>query len=326
MPDILPDLIIEQTQSGVEKAREHANALFSKGSVEEASRWFSKCLWLIESGQVSGSKEWNEEQRTALHSNRAFAYIKLGRFEEAESDCSSTLSLSPTRVKALYRRAQARLELGRLEGALEDVEAALRQQSDSQELKELRDRIAEKQNKKSKPAAVPQRLEEVSSSPTTSPKSSPSSRKSPSGMGPAARAAAAVRAAPAPSVPKQSPKNSVELLRHFHSMQKHPAVLATYIRERVPPSLVQSIFARSPIEPDDLATLLTAVRTNTQEADQADTAGEYLHCLLKTNSADIQFGMLSDAEKEIVRSLLASLSADGARTKALQASFKKVLA
>jgi tetratricopeptide (TPR) repeat protein len=318
-PDIYPELQMECTKAGVEKAREQANALFSKGSLEEAARWFSKCLWLIGSGQVSDDESWSHTQRTALHSNRALAYIKLCRWEEAESDCSSSLSLCPTGVKALYRRAQARIELGKLEDALEDIKNALKQQPDNSDLLALQDRTRKRLGASVKSAAVPTKLEEVSSSPSSSPTPSPTSR----GLGPSARAAAAVRAAPAPSVPKQSPKNSVEMLRNFHSMQKHPAVLARYVRERVPPSLVEKIFARAPIEPDDLATLLAAIRANLKDEEEGfkqDVVADYLKSLLKTYSADIQFGMLSDSEKEVVRELLATSSADS-----LQAKFRKIL-
>ncbi|THH14016.1 hypothetical protein EW146_g6278 [Bondarzewia mesenterica] len=46
--------------------------------------------------------------------NRAAAYLKLGKNEDAERDCGKVLSLSPKNVKALFRRAQARIELQKL--------------------------------------------------------------------------------------------------------------------------------------------------------------------------------------------------------------------
>jgi tetratricopeptide (TPR) repeat protein len=319
---------MEYTRSGIEQSRLKANGLFSKGSTEEASRWFSKCLWAIDSGRISddsGDSEWRDSQRTALYSNRAFAHLKLSRWEDAESDCSASLALCPTSVKALYRRALARIELGRHALALEDLEAALREQPDKADLLKLRDSTREKLQADDKAKPKPAVLEAASefpvaaqsSSPNTSPKASPVSR----GRG---RAAAALRAVPAPSVPKQSPKNSVELLRHFHSMKKHPEVLARYVRERVPPSLIQSLFAKAPIEPDDLAMLLSAIRTNAHLAEdriEPEVVAEYLQQLLRTKTADIQFGMLSDSEKEVVRELLASTSTQTG----LQASFRQLL-
>ncbi|KAG1880705.1 hypothetical protein C8R48DRAFT_573161, partial [Suillus tomentosus] len=43
--------------------------------------------------------------------NRAAAYLKLGKNEDAERDCTTVLKLSPSNVKALFRRGQARMAL-----------------------------------------------------------------------------------------------------------------------------------------------------------------------------------------------------------------------
>lgn len=112
-------------------------------------------------------------------------------------------------------------------------------------------------------------------------------------------------------------------------MSKYPEVLARYVRERVPPSLVASMFKRSPIEPDDLASLIAAIRSSTvaeEDQLQPDVVGEYLQALLKTHSADIQMGMLSDSEKQVVKELLSSLPASEPVTKSLQTSYRKILA
>jgi len=95
-------------------------------------------------------------------------------------------------------------------------------------------------------------------------------------------------------------------------MKRHPSVLARYIRERVPAKLLQSLFRQSPIEADDLATLLGALKTNLQEETEhfgPDAVAEYLRQLLRTRTADIQFGMLSSSEKEVLRSLVSALPA-----------------
>ncbi|KAG2340129.1 hypothetical protein BDR05DRAFT_950599 [Suillus weaverae] len=49
--------------------------------------------------------------------NRAAAYLKLGKNEDAERDCTTVLKLSPNNVKALFRRGQARMGLGCLDKA-----------------------------------------------------------------------------------------------------------------------------------------------------------------------------------------------------------------
>lgn len=58
--------------------------------------------------------------------NRAMAYIKLGKFIDAERDCTIALSLSPNNVKALYRRATAEVGANKLDQAVEDYERVLR--------------------------------------------------------------------------------------------------------------------------------------------------------------------------------------------------------
>ncbi|KAF8968965.1 hypothetical protein BDZ97DRAFT_1965981 [Flammula alnicola] len=53
--------------------------------------------------------------------NRAAAYLRLGKYEDAERDCTTVLSLSPKNVKALFRRGQARIGMGKLLEAQRDM-------------------------------------------------------------------------------------------------------------------------------------------------------------------------------------------------------------
>ncbi|CAE6465345.1 unnamed protein product [Rhizoctonia solani] len=56
--------------------------------------------------------------------NRAAAYLKLNKNEDAERDCTTVLKLQANNVKALFRRAQARVALGKLQDARTDLVAA----------------------------------------------------------------------------------------------------------------------------------------------------------------------------------------------------------
>ncbi|KAJ1028687.1 hypothetical protein NDA16_001853 [Ustilago loliicola] len=58
--------------------------------------------------------------------NRAMAYIKLGKFVDAERDCTIALSFSPNNVKALYRRAAAEVGANKFGDAIKDYEEVLR--------------------------------------------------------------------------------------------------------------------------------------------------------------------------------------------------------
>ncbi|GER44971.1 tetratricopeptide repeat protein [Striga asiatica] len=69
------------------------------------------------------------------YANRAMAYIKLKRFQEAENDCTEALNLDDRYIKAYSRRSTARKELGKLKEAVDDAEFALRLEPQNQEIK-----------------------------------------------------------------------------------------------------------------------------------------------------------------------------------------------
>ncbi|KAJ6541939.1 hypothetical protein B0H19DRAFT_1175283 [Mycena capillaripes] len=67
--------------------------------------------------------------------NRAAAYLKLGKNEDAERDCSTVLTLSKGNVKALFRRAQARIGMGKLSEAQADLKEAVKLEPANQSVK-----------------------------------------------------------------------------------------------------------------------------------------------------------------------------------------------
>ncbi|KAJ7269276.1 hypothetical protein B0H12DRAFT_1094983 [Mycena haematopus] len=75
--------------------------------------------------------------------NRAAAYLKLGKNEDAERDCSTVLTLSKRNTKALFRRAQARVELGKLSEAQEDLKEAAILEPANQSVKQELSKVAE---------------------------------------------------------------------------------------------------------------------------------------------------------------------------------------
>ncbi|KAG1797849.1 uncharacterized protein HD556DRAFT_1355429 [Suillus plorans] len=83
--------------------------------------------------------------------NRAAAYLKLGKNEDAERDCTTVLKLSPNNVKALFRRGQARMALGCLDQARADFVGASElepsNQSVKQELSEVEKSIQQQKQK-----------------------------------------------------------------------------------------------------------------------------------------------------------------------------------
>jgi tetratricopeptide (TPR) repeat protein len=71
-----------------------------------------------------------------LFGNRAFAHVKLQRWNEAEKDATCALEFNAQNTKARYRRAIARFELQQLSPALQDIEAVLKELTDPRSNKE----------------------------------------------------------------------------------------------------------------------------------------------------------------------------------------------
>ncbi|KAL8545428.1 hypothetical protein ACS0TY_005550 [Phlomoides rotata] len=69
------------------------------------------------------------------YANRAMAYIKLKRFQDAENDCTEALNLDDRYIKAYSRRSTARKELRKLKESIDDAEFALRLEPQNQEIK-----------------------------------------------------------------------------------------------------------------------------------------------------------------------------------------------
>lgn len=72
--------------------------------------------------------------------------------------------------------------------------------------------------------------------------------------------------------------------------------------------MLQSLFSKAPIEADDLAVVLEAIRTGSQQPAPdglgKEEVGEYLRQLLRTRTAETQFSMLSSSEKKVIGELL----------------------
>ncbi|KAK0201625.1 hypothetical protein DFS33DRAFT_1348839 [Desarmillaria ectypa] len=90
--------------------------------------------------------------------NRAAAYLKLGKYDDAERDCSTVLSLNTSNAKALFRRSQARVGTGKLKEAEDDLRAAAKLEpsntSIAQEIAKVTDAIKRTTISKAKPIDV----------------------------------------------------------------------------------------------------------------------------------------------------------------------------
>ncbi len=108
-----------------------AKALAEKQKGNDA---FAKKQWAEAIGFYSAARLADASEPT-IPLNRAMAYLKLSKFLDAERDCTTALELSPNNVKALYRRATARMGADKFEAAREDYNNVLRLDAGNAEAK-----------------------------------------------------------------------------------------------------------------------------------------------------------------------------------------------
>ncbi|KLO17296.1 hypothetical protein SCHPADRAFT_913687 [Schizopora paradoxa] len=140
--------------SEAQKEKNKGNDSFRGGNYAEAIGHYSAAI-------ITDRKD------HTLPLNRAAAYLKLGKNEDAERDCTTSLSLKPGQVKALFRRAQARIALLKLDEAREDLNQALKIEPKNDavvvELKKLEELSVASKPPVRKPLDVPSQKQAVAS-------------------------------------------------------------------------------------------------------------------------------------------------------------------
>lgn len=128
------------TQEKIEtagKKKEEGNVLFKAGKYERASKRYEKAVRLIEYDSTFGDEE--KQQAKALkitcNLNDAACKLKLKDYKQAEKLCTKVLDLDSRNVKALYRRAQAYIQLVDLDLAELDIKKALEIDPDNRDVK-----------------------------------------------------------------------------------------------------------------------------------------------------------------------------------------------
>ncbi|KAF5372891.1 hypothetical protein D9758_001714 [Tetrapyrgos nigripes] len=129
-------------------AKEKGNASFKAGDFPSAIAHYTGAI--LEDG-----KDWT------FPLNRAAAYLKLGKNEDAERDCTTVLSLNSGNVKALFRRGQARIGMDvteKLEEAKKDFEEALRLEpkndSISSEIEKVKALLSSRRSRRTQPLDI----------------------------------------------------------------------------------------------------------------------------------------------------------------------------
>ncbi|KAI9186537.1 hypothetical protein LWI28_018285 [Acer negundo] len=118
---ISSSLMTEESLPDANSEKELGNEYFKQKKFKESIDCYSRSIAL--------------SPTAVAYANRAMAYLKIKRFQEAEDDCTEALNLDDRYIKAYSRRATARKELGKLKESIEDSEFALRLEPQNLEIK-----------------------------------------------------------------------------------------------------------------------------------------------------------------------------------------------
>nr|QKY15064.1 SUMo-activating enzyme subunit 2 (SAE2) [Polytomella parva] len=128
----VPNSVTIREMTAAENAKDDGNKAFKKGDWEEAIKHYSDAIVLEAKEEEKSEEGKNQEAKKTLGTvavaaanNRALAYIKLGKLEEAITDCAAVLEAHPDNVKALLRRASCFETLGRDSDAARDLGTVL---------------------------------------------------------------------------------------------------------------------------------------------------------------------------------------------------------
>ncbi|KAK9069381.1 hypothetical protein SSX86_011284 [Deinandra increscens subsp. villosa] len=138
------------------KKKEEGNAFFKAGKYKKAVKRYEKAAKYIE--YDTNFEEEEKKQAKALkitcNLNNAACQLKLKEYKQAEKLCTKVLELESTNVKALYRRAQAYINVADLDLAEIDIKKALEIDPNNKdvklEYKVLKEKIKEYNKKDAK--------------------------------------------------------------------------------------------------------------------------------------------------------------------------------
>ncbi|XP_015892215.1 peptidyl-prolyl cis-trans isomerase FKBP62 [Ziziphus jujuba] len=150
------DMSTEEKIEAAGKKKEEGNVLFKLGKYERASKRYEKAVKYIEY-DTAFSEEDKKKAKTlkvACNLNNAACKLKLKDYKQAEKLCTKVLETESKNVKALYRRAQAYIQLADLDLAELDIKKALEIDPDNRdvklEYKALKEKMKEYNKKEAK--------------------------------------------------------------------------------------------------------------------------------------------------------------------------------
>lgn len=128
------------TQEKIEaagKKKEEGNMLFKAGKYLRASKRYEKAVKYIEYDTSFGEEEKKQAKvlKVSCNLNNAACKLKMKDYKEAEKLCTKVLEMESRNVKALYRRAQAYINVADLDLAEVDIKKALEIDPDNKDVK-----------------------------------------------------------------------------------------------------------------------------------------------------------------------------------------------
>ncbi|XP_039021921.1 peptidyl-prolyl cis-trans isomerase FKBP62-like [Hibiscus syriacus] len=131
------DLNTQEKIEAAGKKKEEGNVLFKAGKYVRALKRYEKAVKYIEHDSSFGEDEKKQAKalKVACNLNNAACKLKLKDYKQADKLCTKVLELESTNVKALYRRAQAYIQLADLDLAEFDIKKALEHDPNNREVK-----------------------------------------------------------------------------------------------------------------------------------------------------------------------------------------------
>jgi len=112
-PDHKKAIEIYKKAKKLKEMKEQGNEAFNSGKLAEAYSLYTEALKIDPVNNSTNAK---------LHNNRATVSYKLGRLNEAVTDCTAAVKLDENYLKALLRRAKCFMDLEQYEEAVQDYE------------------------------------------------------------------------------------------------------------------------------------------------------------------------------------------------------------
>lgn len=99
----------------MKQKKEDGNVAFKAGRYQEAYNLYTEALTIDPQNKMNNTK---------LHYNRALTASKLGRLNEAITECTEALKIDENYLKAILKRGACYMELQEYEDAVRDYERA----------------------------------------------------------------------------------------------------------------------------------------------------------------------------------------------------------